>query len=710
MRFSSSVQDFSAYRDDTRLTPDWNAARPMLPHPLESGGSSFSKERTSSGNLLTRKKWVRGVIFTLCLALFFFFVYLSVVYFAKHLSQEAAQYYVVLDCGSTGTRVYVYESWISYRKDGSFPIVLKSLPKDIQGPPNSRGGRAYQRMETEPGLDKLVNNVSGLTGAIRPLLQWAEEKIPKEAHKNTFLFLYATAGVRRLPNSQSKWILKHAWSILKNSSFMCRREWVKIITGMEEAYYGWVALNYHMRMLGSIPAKETFGALDLGGSSLQVTFETKEPMRDETSLNLSIGAMNHHLKAYSLSGYGLNDAFDKSVVYLLKSLPQINMADLVGGKLKLKHPCLQNGYKEKYTCSHCASLNPEAGSPLIGEGIIGKGAKPGITVELLGAPHWKECSAVAKVAVNLSEWSSSDPGIDCKMQPCALKASLPRPFGHFFAMSGFFVVFRFFNLSSEATLEDVLQKGQEFCEKPWQIAKDSVSPQPFIEQYCFRAPYIVSLLREGLHITDGQVVVGSGSITWTLGVALLQAGGALSTGMNTRSYHIFQLNISPTMLIIIIFLSAMLLICALSFVGNWTPRFFRRSYLPLFKNNSANATSVLNIPSPFTFQRWSPINSGEARMKMPLSPTIGGSQHRPFSMGQGLGGSSIQLMEYPLQPSSGSVSHSYSAGSLGQMHIENNGMGSFWKPNRSQMRLQSRRSQSREDLNSSVAEAHLAKV
>lgn len=707
MRFSSSVQDFSVYRgnDDTTLPTDWNAnaTNPILQR--ENGNSSFSKEKPpSSGNYFLRKKWIRAVIFTICLALFGFFIYIIGLYVTDNLSES--KYYVVLDCGSTGTRVYVYESSMNNKKDGSFPIVLKSLPLDVQGGQNLQGGRAYHRMETEPGLDKLVNNMSGLTAVIRPLLQWAEEKIPKGAHKSTSLFLYATAGVRKLPNSHSKWLLKHAWSIVKrNSSFMCRREWVKIITGMEEAYYGWIALNYHMGMLGSIPAKETFGALDLGGSSLQVTFETKDSARDDTSLNLSIGAVNHHLKAYSLSGYGLNDAFDKSVVYLLKRLPEIKEADLMGGKLKLKHPCLQNGFKEKYTCSHCASLKEETGSPLTGGGNMGKGAKPGIEVELLGSPHWKECSAIAKVAVNLSEWSNSDPGIDCNMQPCALKASLPRPFGHFFAMSGFFVVFRFFNLSSEATLEDVLQKGQEFCEKPWQIAKNSVRPQPFIEQYCFRAPYIISLLREGLHITDDQVVVGSGSITWTLGVALLQAGGALSTGMDSRSYHFLQVKISPTVLIIIIFLSVMLLICALSCVGNWTPRFFRsRSYLPLFKSNSVNATSGLNT-SPFTFQRWSPINTGEARMKMPLSPTIGGSQHRPFGMGEGLGNSSIQLMEYSIQPSSRSVSHSYSAGSFSQMHIENNGMGSSWKPNRSQ-RLQSRRSQSREDL----AEAHLAKV
>ena len=96
---------------------------------------------------------------------------------------------------------------------------------------------------------------------------------------------------------------------------------------------------------------------------------------------------------------------------------------------------------------------------------------------------------------------------------------------------------------------------------------------------------------------------------------------------------------------------------------------------------------------------------------MPLSPT---AQERPFGFGHGLSGSgggrssSIQLIESSLYPSSSSVLHSYSSSNLGQ--IDGSIMASFRPPHRSQMHLQSRRSQSREDLNSSLAEAHMVKV
>lgn len=98
--------------------------------------------------------------------------------------------------------------------------------------------------------------------------------------------------------------------------------------------------------------------------------------------------------------------------------------------------------------------------------------------------------------------------------------------------------------------------------------------------------------------------------------------------------------------------------------------------------------------------------SGDGRVKMPLSPTVAGSRQSQFDAG--LGG--IQFSESSFYSPSSGVAHSYSSGSLGQMQFDNNSLGSLWTPNRSQMRLQSRRSQSREDLNSSIAEAHLVKL
>ncbi|KAK9063350.1 hypothetical protein SSX86_017220 [Deinandra increscens subsp. villosa] len=675
LRLSSSLQDFSKYN---QLDSEDGNFNPQLLR--ENGGSSFSKDK-SPPRATVKRKWVRPATLLLCLLLITCIIY-GFLHLHSNWSQQSTRFFVVLDCGSTGTRVFVYQASVDHQKDGNLPILLKSLPEGLQSKPSSQSGRAYNRKETEPGFDKLVHNVTGLTQAINPLIGWAEKQIPKHAHKTTSLFLYATAGVRRLPTADSDWLLNKAWSIMKKSSFVCEREWVKIISGTEEAYYGWIALNYQTHMLGANPGKQTYGALDLGGSSLQVTFESRDQANNETSLNVHIGPVNHHLSGYSLAGYGLNDAFDKSVVYLLKTSQDFTKTDIIEGKAVIKHPCLQSGYNEKYICSTCSSVFQDD-----------KSLKPGVPVQLVGAPKWEECNKLARISVNSSEWSDKSQPIDCGLNPCSLQDNLPRPHGQFYAMSGFFVVYRFFNLSGDAPLDEVLQKGQEFCEKSWDVAKVSVPAQPFIEQYCFRAPYVVLLLREGLHIKDSQVRIGSGGMTWTTGVALLEAGKVISTKVGGYNYKLFQIEMHPFTLSAILVVSLGLLVCALACVGRCVPQVFHRLNLPLFRHRNASGTSVLNMSSPFSYRRWSPIISGEGRMKTPLSP-VARTQNRPFDREIQIGVSSL----YP-SSSSSSITHSISSSNLGQMQFDN----TFYPaPHRSQMRLQSRRSQSREDLISSL--------
>ncbi|QCE04218.1 hypothetical protein DEO72_LG8g2252 [Vigna unguiculata] len=105
------------------------------------------------------------------------------------------------------------------------------------------------------------------------------------------------------------------------------------------------------------------------------------------------------------------------------------------------------------------------------------------------------------------------------------------------------------------------------------------------------------------------------------------------------------------------------------------------------------------------------VKAGDERSKMPLSLKITDSQQSPFGLGHGLDDKNddIELMESSSYPSASNVSHSYSSNSLGEMQFESSNMGAFWSSYKSQMHLQSRLSQSQEDLNSSLVEVHLVK-
>jgi apyrase len=211
---------------------------------------------------------------------------------------------------------------------------------------------AYNQGETEPGLDKMLHNGTALTNALVPLLKWAEKQIPPYAHATTQLFLLATAGLRRLPCKHSEWILDNAWSELEKSSFKCDHRQVKVISGVEEVYYSWISLNYNFGKLGHVPKLSNFSTLDLGGSSFEVTFEPDEVPK-HFGMNVSARSTKHHLYAHSHAGFGLNDAFEKSVAQLLHPRVAATNGIVVSkkGLVEVDHPCLQKGYRKPYVCS-----------------------------------------------------------------------------------------------------------------------------------------------------------------------------------------------------------------------------------------------------------------------------------------------------------------------------------------------------------------------
>ena len=55
-----------------------------------------------------------------------------------------------------------------------------------------------------------------------------------------------------------------------------------------------------------------------------------------------------------------------------------------------------------------------------------------------------------------------------------------------------------------------------------------------VATYCFRAPYVASLLRQGLAVSDADVHIGSGNVAWTLGG---RSGCACADNSQTGRQH-----------------------------------------------------------------------------------------------------------------------------------------------------------------------------
>lgn len=393
--------------------------------------------------------------------------------------------------------------------------------------------RAYQRVETEPGLDKFADNPDALgPQALEPLLEWARAALPRASWASTPVFLLGTAGMRKLGDADRDAVMGAARGALGASGFRFEPPWARVLGGTDEGVLAWVALN---AALGTLGTPNTVGSLDLGGSSLQVTFAMDDGSEAlAPALNVSVLGAQHALYTHSHYHFGLDDAFERSVTLLLEQRQDKGGAaggkgtkaakggaeggrHLLAGKggaeegsppplIEVEHPCLPEGYRERYS-----RIPLEGRAPTPGE------------VTLVGRPDAGACERLARAVVAAKT--------DCSAPPCALGAPQPRAAGRFVALAGFYVVAHFFELGASTGVSAVRAAGREFCPRPWAAVTAAHGGEMAVETYCFRSEYVAALVSQGLGLSEDQVEIGEGSAGWTLGAALLEGHRAAGLGV-----------------------------------------------------------------------------------------------------------------------------------------------------------------------------------
>lgn len=249
-------------------------------------------------------------------------------------------YIVIIDSGSSGSRVYVY-NWLNpvaiLNSTKSFEDIPKvdvklvreeavanddqdseDQPANNESPeseniekPSARKFRVPQIQSHKKWNRKIKPGISTYSSSIqkvgkhhlRPLLQLASTVVPKSQHSRTPIFLHSTAGMRLLDLSDKQSILNEVCNYLtKNSDFYlpdCPSH-VNVLDGDIEGLYGWLAVNY---LQGSMDHPEdhqhgkghtTYGLLDMGGASTQVVFLPNKTEIDEHQNNL------YHINLYQL--------------------------------------------------------------------------------------------------------------------------------------------------------------------------------------------------------------------------------------------------------------------------------------------------------------------------------------------------------------------------------------------------------------------------
>lgn len=214
------------------------------------------------------------------------------------------QWALMIDAGSTGSRIHVYKFNNCYASPTFEYEVF---------------------MQTRPGLSSYASDATRAAKSLDPLMKKAEAVVPKSLWKCTPVAVKATAGLRLLGTTESNAILhavKHHLSTAYSFPVVSK-DGVVIMDGKDEGVYAWITANY---LLGTLPSAQAsssnarttpYAVLDLGGASTQIVFKPffdrdGDGIDDEKGLedgehkyDLHFGGATHVLYQHSYLGYGL---------------------------------------------------------------------------------------------------------------------------------------------------------------------------------------------------------------------------------------------------------------------------------------------------------------------------------------------------------------------------------------------------------------------
>uniref|UniRef100_A0A5S6QU58 Uncharacterized protein n=1 Tax=Trichuris muris TaxID=70415 RepID=A0A5S6QU58_TRIMR len=248
-------------------------------------------------------------------------------------------YAIVVDAGSSGSRLYLYRCDYDRQTVKSILRVSPLLGRD--GEPIVK--------KKNPGLSSFAKDPEKAVAYMKGLIDGSLDYIPKESVKQTSLFVLATAGMRLLPVEQSTKVIKALQRALPTLyDFIVSETNIEVITGKWEGIYAWVSINYVLGRFdnGRTSSSEfptltppnsllngrisTAGVLDLGGASLQVAYEVKREavhgLVDESfyqEINLGCNDTSPSFKftvfVNTYLGYGANTAVELYESWLAKT-------------------------------------------------------------------------------------------------------------------------------------------------------------------------------------------------------------------------------------------------------------------------------------------------------------------------------------------------------------------------------------------------------
>ncbi|KKA27029.1 hypothetical protein TD95_004348 [Thielaviopsis punctulata] len=249
------------------------------------------------------------------------------------------QYVLMIDAGSTGSRIHVYK----FNNCGETPELENEVFEKVK-----------------PGLSALAADPVAAAKSLDPLMKIAMEKVPDALKSCTPVAVKATAGLRLTGAKAAQDVLDavrlHLETAYPFPVVSKEDNGVVIMDGSDEGVYAWITTNYLLGKIGGPQKNPTAAVFDLGGGSTQIVFEptfpeiagkTEKMSEGDHKYELKFGGHNFTLYQHSHLGYGLMSARKSLHATFVNDMYETKKSDTKFVDTPLIHPCFPPGVVEK---------------------------------------------------------------------------------------------------------------------------------------------------------------------------------------------------------------------------------------------------------------------------------------------------------------------------------------------------------------------------
>lgn len=417
------------------------------------------------------------------------------------------QYALMIDAGSTGSRIHVYR----FNNCGPTPELEAEEFKMTE---KKAGGS---------GLSSYKEDVEGAAKSLDILMDVAVKTVPKEYQSCSPVAVKATAGLRMLGDEMSAKILSAVRTRLETvypfPVVSEEKGGVQIMDGSDEGVYAWITTNYLLGKIGGPDKSPTAAVFDLGGGSTQIVFEPtfKSPSKGmpeklakgDHKYALKFGGRDFDLYQHSHLGYGLmaaRTAIHKAVA-LAKKTSSPNDPNWMKS---IPNPCIAPGMSREVDVR-----------------LSDKGDGEEVTTTMVGPPEGNpaQCRGLAEKIL--------EKDAPCTLAPCSFKGVHQPSLSKTFATEDVYIFSYFYDRTAPLGMPESFTLGElrdltaRVCEGKdgWGIFEGVEGAMAELEdrpEWCLDLNFMMALLHTGYEMPVGREVkiakkIKGNELGWCLG-------------------------------------------------------------------------------------------------------------------------------------------------------------------------------------------------